>query len=243
MVLELERQLRNGAAPPTVTSVVQGARVSRSAFYRHFASLEELGAAAIRRAPDDLRPPRRLEASSPAGGNDTRLSYGDFFEHISAHRHLYASLITGQDEPARDELYRALVEQIQQAVEAAAARPRGTSSRRAATFVAGGVMASVSDWLAGAEDGSPQDLAAAVIALMPPWFADDAAGSYAHGGRPRCSPRQRQTWARPELSAETMGGPVSVPTIDRDRGHRAGSAQSGGSGSCYPSSEQYYRFL
>jgi AcrR family transcriptional regulator len=54
LLLEFERQLERGGVAPSVTSLIQAAAVSRSAFYSHFASLEDLHAAAVRQVLDDF---------------------------------------------------------------------------------------------------------------------------------------------------------------------------------------------
>jgi len=120
LLAEFERQLALHGEMPTVASLVRDAGVSRSSFYSHFTSIEELPVAAVRSALDQLgeRDTEMRREDDVPGVNVARMTYGAFFAHIAGHRHLYAALVATGESSARAELREALVLQTQHSIEA-----------------------------------------------------------------------------------------------------------------------------
>ncbi|WP_169786793.1 TetR/AcrR family transcriptional regulator [Nitriliruptor alkaliphilus] len=174
LLAEYERQLALGGEPPTVASLVREAGVSRSAFYGHFTSIDEVGVAAVRSALDQLgvRDTEMRRDDAASGVSVARMTYAAFFAHILGHRHLYAPLIGANDiSAAHDELREVLIAQTQRSIEAIADRPDGVDSRRAARFIIGGLMAVMAEWLRDPQPCSPQELAEHIAQTLPTWFA------------------------------------------------------------------------
>ncbi|MGP3911469.1 TetR/AcrR family transcriptional regulator [Nonomuraea sp. 10N515B] len=208
LLAEFERQLALTGQVPTVASLVREAGVSRSAFYCHFTSIEELGIAAVRTALDELgeRDTAMRRANDLSGASVTRMTYGAFFAHIAGHRHLYATLVAAAgDGSARDELREALVRQTQQSIEAVPGRPERLDSRRAAAFVIGGVLAVLSEWLADPDPCSPHELAEAITALMPPWLV--GSGNALPALQVDVGP---QTATSGDITTQTLPTPVDI---------------------------------
>ena len=172
-----ERQLIQGFDVDTVAALVRAAGVSRSSFYCHFKSVEEVGVAALRELLDSFGSAShqstgavssRLAATESSGS----ASLQEFVEHLNAHRTLCAAVLAaGPDNPAHSELQSTLVEHITIALSDVQGPMPDIGPRQVATFIVGGVMALVVSGLKYG-DQTPAQVARAVHTMLPDWARD-----------------------------------------------------------------------
>ncbi|MFJ5546529.1 TetR/AcrR family transcriptional regulator [Streptomyces sp. NPDC093225] len=146
----------------TVAAVVRRAGVGRATFYLHYADVPALavdtcaGIArdavealhAWRGVPDPARPPAPLT---------------DFLEGVARHADLHRTLLApGGTGPLGEALHRELRERSR----AERALAGGHSPELIASAVSGTFRAVLADWLHGAVDGTPQELAGEIWRLL-----------------------------------------------------------------------------
>ncbi|MEV0110059.1 TetR/AcrR family transcriptional regulator [Nocardia sp. NPDC050799] len=168
LLATFEAELAAGRANCTVASLVRAAGVSRSSFYSHFTSIEEVGVAAMREILNDFHGPR--DEFRPAASEPSTASLVELFEHLAAHRALCAALltVTGDRHPAYSELHAILVEHFAGALASAEATiPIDVS--KTSKFLVGGLMALLVEWL-HQPDCSAGALSLTFEKLLPEWL-------------------------------------------------------------------------
>ncbi|EME54284.1 HTH-type transcriptional regulator [Rhodococcus ruber BKS 20-38] len=153
-----ERQLIRGIEVDSVAALARAAGVSRSSFYCHFKSVEEVRVAALRALLDSLGSQRGKHPDVDRGNSEVDGVTADtprviclqqLLEHSDAHRALFAAvLVADPDHSACSEFRSTLVEHITIALVGTELLIPCMTHRQSATFIVGGVVALALSWLA-----------------------------------------------------------------------------------------------
>lgn len=149
----------------SVSDIVREAKISRSSFYAHFSSLDDLAVALLR---------QEFAAVAVAGARssdpvaDLRASYARLVRHFAQRESIYAyALGLPLSRRAFDDVIAAYAEQVLASFDEPASRADAIRARLAATYVAGGTVSLLSAWVANHHDISADELVEQLIELLP----------------------------------------------------------------------------
>jgi len=156
----------------SVGDIVRVAGISRSSFYAHFSSLDDLTASYLRRQFAEL-------GAGPDGDSD-----GSAEQARSAYRRLVGQLL--EDAPlyssvlelpvarsAFDDLVGEHADHLITSLLERAEVPAGVPADFVSAYVAGGTLSLVDGWRRGRIDVSDDELVDALVALLPAWLLDE----------------------------------------------------------------------
>lgn len=176
MVFTAVRQLisdRNASV--TVADIVRAARISRSTFYAHFGSLDDLAVEVLRSQFDEINGldvDWRREDLIP-GRAAARLGFGRLVAHIVDNFPLYwSALQTPHTRSAYDELVESYSIRLMDSVITVGGAPDDVDAKLVSTFVAGGAMTLIRAWMHGQIELSDDDLLRQLVDLLPPWILE-----------------------------------------------------------------------
>lgn len=163
----------HGVGPISVSDVVRQARVSRSSFYVHFSSLDELAVSFLRQefnaigaAGIELRRDGRVD-----GGEAARIGYRRLVAHLIAHDSLYSRVLgLPLSRQAYDEAVSAYAHERLRTIVELSCVPDGVIPQIAARYVAAGSLTLISSWIRGEVTLSDEELIDQLVALLPPWL-------------------------------------------------------------------------
>lgn len=145
------------------------AKISRSSFYAHFSSLDDLAVALLRQEFASVAAPNRGD-TDPA--SSLRESYTRLVQHFAQRQSLYShALGLPLSRRAFDEVIAAYADQVLATLGAPTSGAGAIRARLAATYVAGGTISLLSAWVADHHDISENELVDELIALLPPWLS------------------------------------------------------------------------
>ena len=152
----------------SVSDIVREAKISRSSFYAHFSSLDDLAVALLRQELASVAAPNPDEPDSAAS---LRESYTRLVQHFAQRESLYShALGLPLSRRAFDEVIAAYAEQVLASFDAPASGAPAIRARLAATYVAGGTVSLLSAWIADHHDISEDELVDQLIDLLPSWL-------------------------------------------------------------------------
>lgn len=167
-----------GAVNASVMDIVRGAGVSRSSFYAHFSSLDDVASELVRTqfahiepvAPDSVAP--ALPGESAAGGRRAaRAGYTRLVEHLVSHFALYSRVL---ELPLTRSTYDGLVRDYSRRVVETAVTtesvPEGTNAHMAATYSAAGTLGLITSWMGGDFEASSDEIVEELVTLLPTWL-------------------------------------------------------------------------
>lgn len=174
-----------GAVNASVMDIVRGAGVSRSSFYAHFSSLDDvaselvrtqfahIGSAHIGSAHVGSAGTTATPGERPAGGrNAARDGYTHLVEHLVSHFALYSSVL---ELPLTRTTYDGLVREYSRRVVETAVTPEfvpaGTNAHMAATYTAAGALGLITSWMGGDFEASSEEIVDELVTLLPTWLA------------------------------------------------------------------------
>jgi len=171
----LRQLMSDGNASVTVHQVVQAAGISRSSFYAHFASLDELAAellrnqfAAIGTSGVDLRREDLIVGRAAA-----RIGYTRLVEHMVENFPLYSSALEMPlARNAYDEIVEAYATRLVDSMVQVESVPSGINVSLATTYIAGGAMTLISAWMRERLEVSDDELVDQLVALLPYWILE-----------------------------------------------------------------------
>lgn len=170
----------------SVGEIVQSAGISRSSFYAHFSSLDELASELL---SDQFAGIDQLAGTDSAGIRSARLDkhhdglvngrsaaragYARLIEHMLENFPLYSSVL---DLPLTRSVYDRIVAayatQILESMLVKGAVPTGVSAELATTYIAGGAMTLISAWMRGRFEASDDEVVDQLVRMLPNWLAD-----------------------------------------------------------------------
>ena len=150
----------------SVSDIVREAKISRSSFYAHFSSLDDLAVALLRQEFASITVPNPRDADTVSG---LRESYAQLVQHFSQRESMYSyALGLPLSRRAFDDVIAAYADQVLASFPPADSPADAIRARLAATYVAGGTVSLLSAWIADHHDISPDQLVDQLIALLPP---------------------------------------------------------------------------
>ncbi|WP_449283654.1 TetR/AcrR family transcriptional regulator [Leucobacter sp.] len=158
--------------PISVSSLVQQAGVSRSAFYVHFADLGDFALRLQQLHFDAIAQAAEADLLSDPGAAMLQ-SQRDLVAHFAANRDLYRLAFsvagtTGIGEDTAAALERA----IRRHIDLFCSPPPGIRPDLASAYIAGAATNLIAAWLLGTASVDEETLAQHLFALMPPWMHD-----------------------------------------------------------------------
>lgn len=153
----------------SVSDIVREAKISRSSFYAHFSSLDDLAVALLRREFASVDTPGSSDADASSG---LREGYTRLVHHFSQRESIYSyALGLPLSRRAFDDVIAAYADQVLASFDPPASEADGIRARLAATYVAGGTVSLLSAWVADHHDISAEQLVDELVALLPPWLS------------------------------------------------------------------------
>jgi len=178
LVFTAIRQLMSDSSTTvTVADIVRVAGISRSSFYAHFGSLDELAAEVLGRQFEevdglgiDLRREDMISRRTAA-----RLGYERLIAHMVDNFPLYSSAL---DLPitrkAYDDVVATYSTRLLESVILLGSVPPDVNAPLISTYVAGGAMTLISAWMRGQIEVSDDELASQLVELLPPWILESS---------------------------------------------------------------------
>jgi AcrR family transcriptional regulator len=153
----------------SVSHIVREAQISRSSFYAHFSSLDDLAVALLRQEFASVAL-RSAGSSVPVDG--LRESYTRLVQHFAQRDSIYSyALGLPLSRRAFDDVIAGYAEQVLASFDAPLSEADAIRARLTATYVAGGTVSLLSAWVADHLDISADQLVDELIALLPPWLS------------------------------------------------------------------------
>lgn len=162
--------------PVSVSSLARRAGISRSAFYTHFATLDDLAVYALDEVFKAVAEQDVLARSSGAqsGADTARRSLRVLVDHLSAHRQLYGGLFaTSARSPAQSAIVDRFTDVTRRVLPYVDNPPEGVNPDASAAFVGAGIMGLLGSWLRGELDLDPEGAVEQLLRVIPPWMASD----------------------------------------------------------------------
>ncbi|KGJ72840.1 hypothetical protein GY21_12620 [Cryobacterium roopkundense] len=160
-------------ATASVTDIVRGAGISRSSFYAHFSSLDDVASELVRTqfARISSSGPPIPGETRPVGRRAARAGYTRLVEHLASHSPLYARV---RELPLTRSTYDGLVRDYSRRVVETAAMPRfvpdGINAQMAATYTAAGALGLITSWMGGDFEASADEIVDELVNLLPTWL-------------------------------------------------------------------------
>ncbi|NEM91510.1 TetR/AcrR family transcriptional regulator [Galbitalea soli] len=164
----------------TVTDIVNIAGVSRSSFYAHFASLDELATQFIREefAAIGLAGVDLDSEDSLTGVEAARIGYTRLIAHMVEHFPLYSTVLSlPETRSAYDGIVEAYAKRLLETVMVLSTVPDGVDADIVTTYIAGGALTVIGTWMRGTLDASDDELVDQLVALLPAWLTDARAST------------------------------------------------------------------
>lgn len=178
-LLELDR-------PVTVAEICARAKVGRSTFYTHFATVGDVAVAAVDRLFDSLAAQDIARRTTPSlrRSEAVRLGLTDLLRGVLEERafFLYA-LSAPAAERVRERFASDLASSLQNTIRAE--RPHATESfyRTAADFTAHGVVGALMGWVAEPTDRTETQMIGHLSELLPRWLVDETGAQITESSR------------------------------------------------------------
>lgn len=166
--LASERQMS-----PTVSDIVRVAGISRSSFYAHFASLDELAVAHLREAFLDIgvAGAEQRREDLIVGAQAARIGFLKLVAHLVDNYGFYESVLSlPLSRRSYDDTVQAYAMQLLESIIGLAPVPLGVNPQVVATYVAGGSLTLIGAWMRGDIDISDDDLVDQLVGLLPSWI-------------------------------------------------------------------------
>ena len=163
------------ASDISVADIVRIAGISRSSFYAHFGSIDEVASEMLGSQFDeigdlviDLRTEDLLPRRSSA-----RLGYERLIAHMVDNFPLYSSALDlPMTRKAYDDVVQSYSARLAESVILLGDVPDGVDAHIVSTYVAGGAMTLISAWMRGQVEISDDELATQLVDLLPPWVLE-----------------------------------------------------------------------
>jgi AcrR family transcriptional regulator len=172
----IERLVTARVSRVTVSDIVRSSGVSRSSFYVHFTSLDDLALAFLTRQIDIIG-----EAGIAVRRDDlitgvaaARIGYGRLVEHIVQHYPLYSSVLeASSSRGAFGAAIDAYARRLLRSVLDLDVAPPGTNTDVVVAYVAGGALTVISSWIRGDFAIDDDELVNELVDLLPDWVSRD----------------------------------------------------------------------
>jgi AcrR family transcriptional regulator len=177
-ILTAVEKLALAGSDISVNAIARSAAVSRSAFYAHFADLDDLALSMLTAQFEAIGSDDVELRTDPAADERAiaRRAAARLVAHIDQRRTLYrAALDWHVSAHVHDALARAFGARIQQSMTAMGDRvPAEHRNSHIARYIGGGALALLTDWLRDEAPVPPAEMARRLLAVMPEWLVGRA---------------------------------------------------------------------
>ncbi|WP_378043058.1 TetR/AcrR family transcriptional regulator [Citricoccus parietis] len=154
----------------SVTDIVHEARVSKTSFYTHFASLDELAVQIVGDAYEHLGPDAEVSVERDSFEN-VRMRYRALVEHYVQLRPFYVAVVALHlSRAVHTNVVRAMAADIEPLITAHPGLPAGLRPELAASFIASAVVGFLDEWIEDDFEATPEELLEHLMALLPQWY-------------------------------------------------------------------------
>lgn len=169
----VEQLLAEGAETLTVQAIVDRARVSRSSFYAHYESAQDLANALMIEALEDVTRTERRTRADMDRSVSLPVSLRQMVDHFATRRALYrvARALPGSS-VAYDRAIARMSEIVEDYLLDLPAVPPGIDSRTVAKWIASGTYGVLDAWVREDLDIDPEELAGNLYNLLPSWYRE-----------------------------------------------------------------------
>jgi AcrR family transcriptional regulator len=158
----------------SVAALARAAGISRTSFYEHYGSPEELGLDVLEdlfTTISTLDIALRADGSTTSPRQASRDAVQALVDFLGPRRATYARLLgPGAAPKVHAEVTAAYVRHATAALSRAPYRPDGVDADLTAQFLAGGVLGVLGAWLAEPEPRAPDVIVAALLDCFPTWL-------------------------------------------------------------------------
>lgn len=163
------------ATPVSVGDVVRTAGISRSSFYAHFSSLDEVASELVRAQFGGIGASGPGFDRGEVPGGAARAEYALLVEHLVENFALYSgALELPLTRSAYDDIVEGYADRLLESVVLLDRLPVGVNPRLTAIHIAGGAVTVISAWLRGQLDVTDRELVDQLVRLLPSWLIDPA---------------------------------------------------------------------
>ena len=169
----VEQLVNSGNTAVTVSDIVRSAQISRSAFYTHFAGIDELAIALLSGAFSEIGDSdlELRRAASIPGIDAARIAVSRLVDHMVRYRSLYIAVLgLPQSSSAYDRAVAEFALHVRETSVLVSGIPADVNVDDAAHFVASGSFALMMRWLRSAHAPSTEEMERRLVALMPNWL-------------------------------------------------------------------------
>lgn len=166
----------------SVADIVRQAGVSKTSFYSHFASLDELALQFVERAYEHLGSSSLSTRTSAPNSGDyqvaIRESYGKLINHYVEHRPFYVAVLAlPLSRSVHTKVVRAMAADIEPGIAAHPALPASLRPHLAASLISSAVVGFLDEWLEDDFDATADELLTHLMELLPAWYVQGPTAS------------------------------------------------------------------
>ncbi|WP_160100968.1 TetR/AcrR family transcriptional regulator [Rhodococcus sp. T7] len=169
----VESLVARNEEPISVPAIVREAGISKTSFYSHFASFDELALQIVERAYLQLAEINEAVRSDstlewPA---QVRESHEQLVGHYVEHRSLYVAVLAlPLSRKVHTRAVRSMAADIEPGIVDNPRRPPGLRPHLAASMIASAVVGFLDEWLEDDFDATPEELVEHIMELLPAWY-------------------------------------------------------------------------
>jgi AcrR family transcriptional regulator len=175
-ILDAVRRLDSArSAEITVAELAREAGLSKSSFYAHFSSVDEVAVALLGTVFADMGEAGAAlrRDDSVSGAVYARIGYARLVAHLLEHFAFYTSALgLPFTRRAYDDSVAAYARQLVSSAAQLSPAPEELDVSAVATYVGGGTLTLISAWIHGDIDLSDDELVDQLVVLLPPWLRD-----------------------------------------------------------------------
>lgn len=157
----------------TVAAIIQEAGVSKTTFYSHFASIDELALQIVERAYTQVAElNRKLSASPNVGAYEAmRASFEVLVNHYIVHLPFYRSVLALHlSREVHTNAVRSMAADIEPGIVDHPNLPSGVRPHLAASLIASTVVGFLDEWMEEDFEASAEELVDHLMVLLPQWY-------------------------------------------------------------------------
>lgn len=163
-------------AQVTVGDIVRVAGISRSSFYAHFSSLDELAAEYLRLQLVEISAEETSAPDAPepdSGASAARRGYSSLMAHMADNYPLYSSVLElPLSRSVYDDIVQAYARRVVDSLVARRGVPASVDTDVATMYLAGGTLTLIRAWMSGLLDVSDDELVEQLVELLPVWLLE-----------------------------------------------------------------------
>ncbi|MCU1614665.1 MAG: TetR/AcrR family transcriptional regulator [Frankiales bacterium] len=157
----------------SVADIVRQAGISKTSFYTHFSSFDDLALQVVERAYEHLRDINRRLAAAPAfdPASVVRESYERLIRHYIEHRTFYVAVLAlPLSREVHTNAVRAMAADIEPWIAGHPNLPTSIRPHLAASLISSAVVGFLDEWLESDFEATADELLEHLLQLLPAWY-------------------------------------------------------------------------